>query len=65
MNNLDLTILIPSIYFNYHGHKISMIGKCDDCGIDNVEIMVITKEDNDQKVKLCNQCRPADGAYAY
>ena len=49
MNNLDPTILIPSIYFNYHGHKISMIGKCDDCGIDNVEIMVITKENNDQK----------------
>lgn len=42
-----------------------MIGKCEDCGMDNVEIMVVTKKDTNEKVRLCNQCRPADGAYAY
>ena len=42
-----------------------MIGKCDECGLDEVEIMLVTKKESNQKIKLCNQCRPADGAYAY
>ena len=61
----QLTLPWYTIYFNYDGHRILMFGKCDDCGLDNVEIMVITKKDTNHKVKLCNQCRPADGAYAY
>jgi hypothetical protein len=43
-----------------------MIGKCDRCGMDNVEVMTVKKsEESGKEIKLCNQCRPADGAYAY
>ena len=42
-----------------------MIGKCDNCGLENVEIMSIRKGDYINKLNLCNQCRPADGAYGY
>jgi hypothetical protein len=42
-----------------------MIGKCDQCGMENVEVMSIKKENSDEKITLCNQCRPVDGAYAY
>jgi hypothetical protein len=34
----------------------------------NVEVKITEseEEDNNKKgIKLCNQCRPADGAYAY
>lgn len=44
---------------------ILMKGKCDDCGMENIEVMTIKRKDSEQKVTLCNQCRPADGAYAY
>lgn len=40
-----------------------MIGRCDECGMENVEVMSITKNKG-EKTTLCNQCRPADGAYA-
>jgi hypothetical protein len=42
-----------------------MIGKCDECGMENVEVKYVKKANSDEKVALCNQCRPADGAYAY
>ncbi|HZD83248.1 MAG TPA: hypothetical protein VE076_10260 [Nitrososphaeraceae archaeon] len=44
-----------------------MIGKCDRCGMDNVEVMTVKKseEGGRKEIKLCNQCRPADCAYAY
>jgi len=42
-----------------------MRGKCDECGLADVEVMSIKKENSDEKVTLCNQCRPVDGAYAY
>jgi hypothetical protein len=42
-----------------------MIGKCDRCGMTNVQIMSVKSEDGKNEIKLCNQCRPADGAYAY
>jgi hypothetical protein len=42
-----------------------MKGKCDECGMENVEVTSIKKADSDRQVTLCNQCRPADGAYAY
>ncbi len=42
-----------------------MKGKCEECGLENVEVMEISKEGSNVKVTLCNQCRPADGAYAY
>jgi hypothetical protein len=42
-----------------------MIGKCEQCGMENVEVMSIKKENSDEKITLCNQCRPVDGAYAY
>lgn len=40
-----------------------MKGKCESCGLTDVEVTEVTK-DGRTKV-LCNQCRPADGAYAY
>ncbi|MGC2427427.1 MAG: hypothetical protein WA421_10350 [Nitrososphaeraceae archaeon] len=42
-----------------------MTGKCDRCGMDNVEVMTVKSEDGKKEIRLCNQCRPADGAYAY
>jgi hypothetical protein len=42
-----------------------MMGKCDECGMENVEVKYVKKGDSEEKVALCNQCRPADGAYAY
>ena len=41
-----------------------MIGKCDLCGMEDVEIKQYRIRD-DQRKNMCNQCRPADGAYAY
>ena len=40
-----------------------MIGKCESCGSSNVEVNP-SKENGNEKL-LCNQCRPADGAYGY
>jgi hypothetical protein len=42
-----------------------MKGKCDECGMENVEVMSIKKTNSNKEIVLCNQCRPADGAYAY
>ena len=42
-----------------------MLGKCDNCGMENVEVMSIIKQDSQERMNLCNQCRPANGAYAY
>jgi protein-arginine kinase activator protein McsA len=42
-----------------------MKGKCEECGLDNVEVMKVSKEGANEKLNLCNQCRPVDGAYAY
>jgi hypothetical protein len=42
-----------------------MIGKCDKCGMESVEVMSLQKQDSQEKTNLCNQCRPADGAYGY
>jgi hypothetical protein len=42
-----------------------MIGKCEECGMENVEVMSIKKTNSGKEIVLCNQCRPADGAYAY
>ena len=39
-----------------------MLGKCESCGTPNVEVS--SKENGKEKL-LCNQCRPADGAYGY
>jgi hypothetical protein len=41
-----------------------MLGQCDQCGLTNVEVKP-TKIENNKTRTLCNQCRPADGAYAY
>jgi hypothetical protein len=43
---------------------MQMIGRCDQCGMTNVEVKNI-KIENKKERTLCNQCRPADGAYAY
>jgi hypothetical protein len=42
-----------------------MIGKCDECGMENVEVMSVKQANSNKEITLCNQCRPADGAYAY
>jgi protein-arginine kinase activator protein McsA len=39
-----------------------MLGKCDNCGLENVEVSLINLDSKKQK-KLCNQCRPPDGPY--
>jgi len=41
-----------------------MIGQCEQCGLTNVEVRP-TKTESNKTRTLCNQCRPADGAYAY
>ena len=43
---------------------IDMIGKCDQCGLENVEITMV-KSDQKKELHLCNQCKPTDGAYGY
>ena len=42
-----------------------MLGKCDKCEMENVEVKSIKKENSEEQITLCNQCRPADGAYGY
>ncbi len=44
---------------------MNMKGRCDECSMENVEVMSITKNNKGEKITLYNQCRPADGAYAY
>lgn len=44
--------------------SVNMIGKCDQCGLENVEISMV-KSDRNKDLKLCNQCKPTDGAYGY
>ena len=41
-----------------------MRGKCDSCGLEDVEIQPYKGKDHISR-NVCNQCRPADGAYAY
>jgi hypothetical protein len=43
---------------------IDLIDKCDQCGLENVEVTII-KSDRNKDLKLCNQCKPTDGAYGY
>jgi hypothetical protein len=52
-------------YFKYYSPDIFMKGRCEECGLENVEVMKVSKEGSNEKATLCNQCRPADGAYAY
>jgi hypothetical protein len=42
-----------------------MIGKCEQCGMTDVEVKMIRIGKKGKTRTLCNQCRPADGAYAY
>lgn len=42
----------------------SMRGKCESCGMSDIEVRTITIEGG-KKRTLCNQCRPPDGAYGY
>ena len=44
-------------------NNYKMIGKCQSCGTSNVE--VTPSKENEKEKLLCNQCRPADGAYGY
>lgn len=47
------------------GAHIQMIGKCEQCGMSDVEVRMTKSKDEGKTKTLCNQCRPADGAYAY
>lgn len=49
----------------YDSRRYLMIGKCDRCGMDKVEIMSVESPNSKKKENLCNQCRPVDGSYAY
>jgi hypothetical protein len=44
---------------------LPMIGKCDQCGLESVEVKRMKKPNSQEETTLCNQCRPVDGAYAY
>jgi hypothetical protein len=44
--------------------SMRMIGRCEQCGMVDVEVKT-TRTENNRTRTLCNQCRPADGAYAY
>lgn len=80
LTNPCTIINYPNFLYNYeneevlerkdYSFKVSwtwmiMRGRCEECGMENVEVMSITKDNKDEKITLCNQCRPADGAYAY
>jgi hypothetical protein len=56
-----------SLYYAYEYLKCiaQMIGRCEQCGMTDVEVKTIRIGKNDKTRTLCNQCRPADGAYAY
>lgn len=41
-----------------------MKGVCESCGIKDVEVTLAKSASGNDK-NLCNQCIPADGAYAY
>ena len=49
--------------FNNILYQLRMIGKCQSCGMSNVEV-TLSKENGKEK-QLCNQCRCPDGAYGY
>ena len=63
--------IIANLYSLYYAEicvksaHIQMIGKCDQCGMSGVEVKMIKGENEGKTRTLCNQCRPADGAYAY
>jgi hypothetical protein len=44
---------------------INITGKCERCEMTNFEVMVVKSENGKKEMKICNQCRPEDGAYAY
>lgn len=44
---------------------INMTGKCKRYEMTNFEVMVVKSENGKKEVKICNQCRPEDGPYAY
>ena len=54
---------IYSFYLIFTNYNYNMIGKCESCGTSNIE--VIPSKENGKEKLLCNQCRPADGAYGY
>lgn len=44
---------------------MTMKGRRDESGMENAEVMNVTKNNKSEEVTLCNQCKSADGAYAY
>ncbi|MGB8032631.1 MAG: hypothetical protein WCF03_02250 [Nitrososphaeraceae archaeon] len=44
---------------------INMASKCKRCEMTNFEVMTVKSENGKKEVKICNQCRPEDSAYAY
>jgi hypothetical protein len=44
---------------------INMTGKCERCEMTNFEVMTVKSENGKKEMKICNQCRPEDGASAY
>jgi hypothetical protein len=44
---------------------INMTGKCGSCEMTYFEVMVVKSENGKKEVKICTQCRPEDGPYAY
>ncbi len=42
-----------------------MKGKCEECGLENVEVLTVKLKNSGKEKTLCNQYRPPDGVYAY
>jgi hypothetical protein len=55
------------LYFaqDYSSGLLKMLGKCEQCGMTDVEVKTIKIGKNGEVRTLCNQCRPVGGAYAY
>jgi|GEM_PF-933209 len=63
-----LLIICKSLFIIMQYYSIALferLGTCDQCGMANVEVKTIHNGENGKTLTLCNQCRPADGAYAY
>ena len=41
-------------YFKYYCPDIFMKGRCEECGLENVEVMKVSKEGSNEKASLCN-----------
>jgi hypothetical protein len=52
--------------FRRTGDRIPQYGKqMQRCEMTNFEVMIVKSENGKKEMKICDQCRPEDGVYAY